>query len=92
MIACGVVARHRERERDAVHHRHANVGQQKVEPAAVADHQIERLGAVGRHEHLMAVLGERPGNEAAQRLFVFGNEDARHLFAVNSRRPRRRAD
>ena len=41
-----MVARGRERERDAVHDRHADVGQQQFERAVLAGEQVERLGAV----------------------------------------------
>ncbi len=42
----GIVARRGERQRDAVHDRHADVGQQKIETAVFALEQIERVAAV----------------------------------------------
>jgi hypothetical protein len=39
-----VIARRCQRQRDAVHDRHADVGEQQLEGAALARQQIERLG------------------------------------------------
>ena len=73
-----MVARCRQRQRDAVHDRHADVGQQQFEAAALARQHIERLGAVVRGHHRVAVLCERARDQAAHAFLVLGDQNARH--------------
>ena len=78
MRQLGIIARRGERERDAVHDRHADVGEQEIEATLLAREQIERLAAVGSGHDLMAVDRERARAKRAERVFVFGYENACH--------------
>ena len=73
-----MIARGRQRERNAVHDRHADIGEQELECAPLARQQIERLGAVVRGRHAVTVHDERTRDEAAQRLFVLGDQNPCH--------------
>ena len=42
-----MVARRSQRQRDAVHDRHADVGEQQIEFSFLAADDVERLAAVG---------------------------------------------
>ena len=81
----GVIARRRERKRNAVHHRHADVGEQQVEATFLAHQRVERLGAVICGHDVMTVLLERATDQVADRLFVVCDQNACHLlFALRS--------
>jgi hypothetical protein len=56
----------RERQRDPVHQRHADIGQQQVEAAVLGDQDVERLGAVRRHQAGVPVHGEPARDQRAQ--------------------------
>ena len=73
-----IVARGGERQRDAVHQRHLDVGQQQIEAAVLAREDVERVRAVDGGHHLMAEIGQRARGQRAQRLLVFGDQNARH--------------
>ena len=77
-----MVAGGRERQRDAVHDRHPDIGEQKLEGAALAGENIERLGAIIGRRDLVPVLLERAGDEMADRFFVFGDENACHVIPL----------
>ena len=90
-----MVARGRERERDAVHDRHADVGEQELERAFFAHEHIECLGAVVCRHDLVPVLSQRPRDQAADRFLVLGDQNACHLPphwipATRSRRLKKR--
>ena len=74
----GKVARRGKRQRDAVHDRHADVGEQKIETAVFALEQIERVAAVACGLHLVAGARERARAHGAQGFLVFGDQDASH--------------
>src|SRR5262249_49154050 len=76
-----------ERERNAVHHRHANVSQQQVEGALGAHDQLERLGTVIGGDHVMAVERQRARDQRAQPGLVLGNHNARHINLTWSTSP-----
>ena len=78
MVSVGKVARRGERQRDAVHHRHLDVGEQQVEAPLSRDEDFERLGAVLRGRGLMTVHGDRPRHQLAHRLLVVGDQDTGH--------------
>ena len=81
-----MVARGGERQRNAVHHRHADVGEQQLERAALAREHVERLGAVVRGHDLVAVLHQRARHQLADRLFVLGDQNAGHIVLTADRR------
>ena len=87
----GKVARDRERQRDAIHHRHLDVGQQQVEVALLAHEHVEGFGAVGGRHHGVTFLGERALDQHAQRFLVLGDQDACHGRLSGRLRPRRGA-
>ncbi len=77
----GELRRGGEGERDAVHQRHADIGQQQVVGAPVALEHLQGLGAVARLGHSMAVDLESPAHEGADRLVVLGDENPRHRLS-----------
>ena len=81
------VARRGERERNAVHERHADVGEQEVEATLLARQQIERLAAVASGFDLAAFARESARTKRAQGVFVFGYENARHGRTRSQRVP-----
>jgi len=60
-----MVARGCERERNAVHQRHLDVGQQQVEAAAFAHDDVERVGTVHCGDDLMAGIDEGTRRQGA---------------------------
>src|SRR5207245_3133417 len=74
-----------KRERNAVHDRHLDVGEQEIERAGFADQNLERLRAVLRGYGGVAVHLQRAGNQAAHRLLVVGDQDARHQAPPDNR-------
>ncbi len=44
----GKIAGRRQRQRDPVHHRHLDIGEQQIECALFAGQDLQRLGAVLR--------------------------------------------
>ena len=74
----GMIARRRERQRDAVHDRHADVRQQQIEASVRAGDDVERLSSVGCGHDLMAVHCQRARAKRAEWLFVLGYENACH--------------
>src|SRR5438094_341788 len=85
----GMVARRRECERNAVHDRHADVGEQKLEGAVLAGQEVERLRPVPRGGDLVAVLRQCARDQAADRVLIVGNEDACHAMLTGCRSWRR---
>jgi hypothetical protein len=73
-----MLARGRVRQRDAVHDRHADIGQQQLEGAFLPEEHVERLRAVARGRHLVAVLLERARDQATDRFLVLGDQNAGH--------------
>src|SRR5690349_11706617 len=80
------IARRRQRQRNAVHDRHLDVGQQQVEFAALAAEDLQRLGAVLRGDGLVAVHGDGARHQRAHGIFVVGNQDSRHRVSSIPRR------
>ena len=74
----GKVARGGKRQRDAVHDRHADVGEQEIEMSVLALEQIERIAAVACGLDLVAGTRQRARTHGAQGLLVFGDQDASH--------------
>src|SRR5215471_3193677 len=72
------VARRRQRQRDAIHDRHLDVGQEQVEFASLAIEDLQRLGAVLRGDGLVAVHGDRARHQRAHGIFIVGDQDSRH--------------
>jgi hypothetical protein len=72
-----------QRQRDAVHDRHDDVGEDQIEGLALKRRQ--RVRAVGNRFHLVAAIGKGPGNEGANGLVVFGDQNIRHgsPYALN---------
>src|SRR5215831_8686137 len=73
MVAC-----RRVRKRDAIHDRHADIGDQQLEGAFFARERVKRLRAVGCGDDVVAVLPERARNQAADRVLVLCDQNARH--------------
>ena len=67
-----------ERQRDAVHDRHLDVGEQQVESAILAGQDLQRLGAVLGSDGLVAVHGDGARHQLAHRILVVGDQDFRH--------------
>ncbi len=60
-----IVARGAERQRNAVHDRHADVGEQKVETPLLAHDQIKRIAAIACGLDLVPVDCQRPRAQRA---------------------------
>jgi len=75
-----IIARGGERERNAVHQRHPDIGEQQIETALLARDYLERVGPIDRGYHLVPGIGQSTRREGAQRFFVLGKQDARHQF------------
>ena len=83
------IARRRQRQRDAVHDRHLDVGQQQVERAALAGQDVERFGAVLGGDGFVAVHGDGARHQRAHRILVVGDQYPRHCFRLIRERGRR---
>ena len=75
------VARRLVRERDAVHDRHFDVGDEKVEAAVVLRQPIERLDAVAGRLDLVPVELERAAHESPDRIVVFRQQNTHALVS-----------
>ena len=71
-----VVAAGGQRQRDAVHDRHVDVGEEQVELALLQMRQ--RVGAVLAHRDFVAALLQPPGDEFPERQLVLRDKDFRH--------------
>ena len=72
-----------QRQRDPVHHRHLDVGEQEVERAFRCLHGFGRKAAILAFGHLVPGKAEGPGDERANIVVVFGEKDARHQCVVS---------
>ena len=66
------------RQRDAVHHRHLHVGDEKVVVAVIGFQVLQGLHAVAGGIDVMPVELERPADEGAHRLVVLGQENTQY--------------
>ena len=78
------VARHCERKRDAVHDRHADVGQQEVETTLLAGHHVQRLAPITCCLDLVSVGLEASRTQSTQGFFVFGYQVPCHESPAGS--------
>jgi hypothetical protein len=85
----GMIARRRQRQRDPIHYRHADICEQKLECGLGARQRIERRRAVVGGHHLVAIERQRAGNEATNAFFILGDQNARHESLNGCRQPRR---
>jgi hypothetical protein len=60
-----IITRGGERQRNAVHDRHANIGEQEIETPLLAHHEIERIAAVTGRFDLVTVGRKRPRTKGA---------------------------
>src|SRR5712691_5480248 len=74
-LEIAVVAHGGERERDPVHYRHLDVGDEQIEMAADGN-LFERRRAVRRGGDFVTVLGERAREQFSNGRFVFRDHDA----------------
>ena len=77
-----MIARGRERQRNAVHDRHADVRQQEIEASIGARDDVERLSSVRCGPDLMTVHCQRPRAKRAQCLLVLGYENTCHRISA----------
>jgi len=78
----GKIARRRQRQRDAVHHRHLDVGEQQIEGAFVAVEDFQRFGAIFSGDGVMAIHRDGARHQRPHRVFIVGNQYARHSSTV----------
>jgi len=74
----GIVARCRKRERDAIHDRHADVGEEKIEASALTLQHVERFATVTGSLDVVTNHGQPARAHRAQCLFVFGDQNFGH--------------
>ena len=67
---------HRQRQRDAVHDRHVDVGQEQIELALLQ--VLKRLRAVVGHRDFVAALLQPPGDEFPERQLILRDQDFGH--------------
>ena len=79
------------RERDAIHHRHADVAEQQLERAPFAPEHVQRMRAIGCRHDLVAVLSQRARDQAADRFLIVGDQNACHGLLLQQRSPARPA-
>jgi len=72
------VARGRQRQRNPVHDRHLDVGEQEIEAAFLANQNLQCFGAVLRGDRLMPVQRDRARDQLAHGILVVGDQNARH--------------
>jgi hypothetical protein len=86
----GTFPRCRQRKRYTIHHRHADVGEQKIETAVLGNEKVERRLAVASGLDVVSCCSERPREQRAKRFLIFGYENTRHgdqrIDATTSRR------
>lgn len=75
----GEIALGRQGQRDAVHERHADIGEHQIEAAVGLVEAIEPVTAIAGRDDRMAVDLQPPLEEAPDGLFVIHQEDARHV-------------
>ena len=86
----GTLARRGQRKRNAIHHRHADVGEQKIEAAVLGNEKVERRLTVASGLDVVSCCSERPRAKRAKCFLIFGYENTRHadqwIDATTSRR------
>jgi len=78
----GKVAGGGKRQRDAVHDRHLNIGEQQIEGAVFSGQDLQRLGAVLGGNGVVAVHGNGARHQHAHGFFIVGDKHARHEATV----------
>ena len=84
----GKIARRRQRQRDPVHHRHLDIGEQQIEGAVFADQDFQRFGAVFGGDDVVAVHGDGARHQRAHGVFIVGDQYARHRRTIFRERDR----
>ena len=80
----GMSARGGVRERDAIHHGHADVAEQQLERASFSPEHVQRMRAIGGCHDLVAVLSQGARDQAADRFLIVCDKNACHGFSFSS--------
>src|SRR5690606_39896755 len=73
----GEILRHLQRERNAVHHRHDNIRQQKIERLSALQ-RVQRVRTVADSDDFMPVMDQRAADEFPKRGLIFSDQYTRH--------------
>ena len=77
-----------EGEGDAVHERHADIGEHQIERPVRLRQPIQSVTAIRRRHDGMTVNFQAPLQETTYRLFVINKENSRHQLFVSAGPPR----
>src|ERR1700731_2536235 len=72
----------------AIHLRHDDVGNDKIDFSAVLFDDLQRIAARGRLQYGVAARGKSPRSESPDRLFVLDEEDRAMASEIGGRRGR----